>query len=201
MDWNNIWIWDHDDIELVRAASVEEAAEKMGRPRHHALRISPLEEWVIIHLGEYVPVGKYRCLACLDKDPAVTLLLMDPERYEDGCDIPDKRIYRLVCLNCGCELTKYVTDNTIAAVKELRDQMDADYGKSVIYPLAFFDFTQAGKTKIDLWIENDLLKELDKNIINPDVQGNERVHVRSQIINGIIEGFLQRIKISSADTQ
>jgi len=53
-----------------------------------------------------------------------------------------------------------------------------------------------GKTKIDLWIENDLLKELDETVINPDVQGDERVHVRSQIIIGAIEGFLQRQKTS-----
>lgn len=55
---------------------------------------------------------------------------------------------------------------------------------------------ETGKTRIDVWIENGLLKELDEKI-NPDVQGNERVHVRSQIINGTIEGFLQRQKTTT----
>lgn len=54
------------------------------------------------------------------------------------------------------------------------------------------------KTRIDLWIENGLLKELDETI-NPDVQGNERAHVRSQIINGAIEGFLQRQKTTTGE--
>uniref|UniRef100_A0A6H1Z7V9 Uncharacterized protein n=1 Tax=viral metagenome TaxID=1070528 RepID=A0A6H1Z7V9_9ZZZZ len=58
MDWNNIWIWqDHEDIELVRAASVEGAAEKMGRPCAHIPWISSLEEWVQYHLHECVPAA------------------------------------------------------------------------------------------------------------------------------------------------
>ncbi len=48
------------------------------------------------------------------------------------------------------------------------------------------------KTKIDLWIEEPLLEELEKTI-SLEVEGDERIHVRSQIINGAIEGFLKRL--------
>lgn len=75
-----------------------------------------------------------KCPTCDHENPALTLILMDPERYEIGGDNPEKRIYRLVCLNCGCEITKYVTDNTLSAIKALRDEMDQLYGKSVIWP-------------------------------------------------------------------
>ena len=72
------------------------------------------------------------CLSC-GIDTPVTLILMDPERYEEGLRIPDNRIYRLVCLVCGLEITKYVTDNTISAIKQLRDKLDSNYGKSIVW--------------------------------------------------------------------
>jgi len=82
-------------------------------------------------------IEKERCIPCSfeDENTPLALILMDPERYEDEGVLPDYRIYQLFCLNCGRELTKYVTDNTISAVKELRDQMDSLYGKSVCYPM------------------------------------------------------------------
>ena len=78
-----------------------------------------------------------RCFQCSVGEGVdlLALILMDPERYQDEGKVPDKRIYQLLCLNCGCALTKYVTDNTIKAVKELRDQMDALYGKSITYTM------------------------------------------------------------------
>ncbi len=82
-------------------------------------------------------IEKERCIPCSieDENTPLTLILMDPRRYGDEGDIPDIRIYRLVCLSCGCEITKYVTDNTISAIKELRGQMDTHYGKSIIFPI------------------------------------------------------------------
>lgn len=81
-------------------------------------------------------IEKEKCIPCSieDENTPLALILMDPERYENEDDIPSHRIYRLVCLGCGCEITKYVTENTISAVKELRDQMDTLYSKSVLYP-------------------------------------------------------------------
>jgi len=66
-----------------------------------------------------------QCFSCLDKEPALTLMLMDPERYKDEDKTPSCRIYRLFCLNCGREITKYVTANTVAAVRELKDRLNA----------------------------------------------------------------------------
>ncbi len=78
---------------------------------------------------------KERCIPCsiVNENNPMGLILMDPERYEGEDDIPNNRIYSLVCLNCGREITKYVTENTITAVKELRDQMDFLYGISVTW--------------------------------------------------------------------
>jgi len=50
------------------------------------------------------------------------------------------------------------------------------------------------KSKIDLFIERQLLEDLDTTAISTKVHGEERVHVRSEVISGAIEGFLQRMK-------
>ena len=79
-------------------------------------------------------IAKEKCFC--SESPAMTLCLLDPERYESEGDIPDHRIYNLLCIDCGHRLATYVTENTISAVKELRDQMDTLYGKSVtIFPM------------------------------------------------------------------
>ena len=65
------------------------------------------------------------CPKCMEV-PALTLRLVN--------SVPDQRVYELVCLNCGTVLETQVIDNTIIAVKELRDEMDKLYGKPTVYP-------------------------------------------------------------------
>lgn len=50
------------------------------------------------------------------------------------------------------------------------------------------------KSKIDLFIDRQLLEDLDTTVISTKVHGEERVHVRSEVISGAIEGLLQRMK-------
>lgn len=74
------------------------------------------------------------CPICKIVSPPLTVSLKNPQRYESSSDIPDKREYDLVCLNCGNILTTFEVDNHLAAIKELRDAMDKAYGPSKIYP-------------------------------------------------------------------
>jgi len=78
------------------------------------------------------------CPISLTSASALTLQLVDAERYEQDGDNPSFRIYRLICLDCGVELTKYVTKNTLAAVKILRDEIDRLYGKPKVFPSWLF---------------------------------------------------------------
>ncbi len=76
-----------------------------------------------------------QCPKCKAQNPAVTLLLMSSREYDLGADtIPDTRTYDLMCLNCGASIDKFKIDNTITAIKALRDEMDNIYGKSEIFP-------------------------------------------------------------------
>ena len=72
------------------------------------------------------------CPKCGTKRPLLTLSLVDPIKYEDNDNIPDSRVYDLVCLDCNQNIDTFKIDNTIIALKELRDEMDKAYGKSTI---------------------------------------------------------------------
>ena len=72
------------------------------------------------------------CPKCDIKNPLITLSLIDPIKYEDNDNIPDSRVYELVCLDCNQSIDTFVIDNTIIAVKELRDEMEKVYGKSTV---------------------------------------------------------------------
>lgn len=84
-----------------------------------------------------------RCPKCHDERPPFTLCRVGYDvPLENGTrldplsnDIPDTRTYALVCLHCGNIMEKYKIDNTLAAVKAFRDELDAIYGKPERYPV------------------------------------------------------------------
>lgn len=74
------------------------------------------------------------CPRCGEVQPPLTLRLEDPGKYQDETSIPDNRVYGLICLACGETINTFTIDNTITALKALRDEMDALYGQSRIIP-------------------------------------------------------------------
>ena len=78
------------------------------------------------------------CPRCNTNNPPLTLNLVNPEKYIDADSIPDSRIYELVCLECNQVIDSFEIDNTISTVKELKDEMDRLYGKSIVIPTWLF---------------------------------------------------------------
>jgi len=76
-----------------------------------------------------------KCPNCGQENPPLTLRLVDPQKYEDANNIPDNRIYALISLECGDTTDTFTVDNTITAVKALRDDMNLLYGESYILPM------------------------------------------------------------------
>lgn len=79
------------------------------------------------------------CPNCQEKDPILRLSrLDDPGGCSRDYPIPDTRKYGVVCFHCGVTIQTHVIDNTIVALKELRDEMDRLYGKHERFSLNFF---------------------------------------------------------------
>ena len=75
------------------------------------------------------------CSHCGIEDPALTLRLVNPRDYDNTSEnIPDFRIYAIICLHCDKSIEDMKIDNTFLAVKALRNEMDKVYGKSRILP-------------------------------------------------------------------
>lgn len=75
-----------------------------------------------------------KCPHCGIEDPALTLRLTNPRDYDTPENIPDFRIYSIICLHCDKSIEDMKIDNTLLAIKALRDEMDKLYGKSRIIP-------------------------------------------------------------------
>lgn len=78
------------------------------------------------------------CPKCLIESPSLILRLLNPDKYNSDNQIPDNRVYTLVCLNCGQSIDCYTINNTITALVKLRNKMNELYGESEIYPLWSF---------------------------------------------------------------
>jgi hypothetical protein len=76
-----------------------------------------------------------KCPKCGVENPILTLTLLDPAKYEDKDNIPGSRVFELVCMECGSTIDCYRIENTIIAMKEMRDEMDKHYGQSTILPM------------------------------------------------------------------
>lgn len=79
------------------------------------------------------------CPSCQIVSPPLTLKLLDPDKYIDENSIPETRGYELICLACSSALEKFEIDNTMIALKRLRDEMDKLYGKSITLPIWLVD--------------------------------------------------------------
>lgn len=75
-----------------------------------------------------------KCPHCGIEKPVLTLRLVNPRDYETSDNIPDFRIYSIVCLHCDKSAADVKIDNTFLAVGALRNEMDKLYGKSRIIP-------------------------------------------------------------------
>jgi len=53
----------------------------------------------------------------------------------DYSELPEVRTYALTCLLCGKVVDRIVISNTLKEVKNLRDEIDTLYGKSIIVPM------------------------------------------------------------------
>jgi transcriptional regulator NrdR family protein len=72
-----------------------------------------------------------KCPKCGEVEPALTLSNETP----DSDSIPENRVYGIVCLACGKRIETITVDNTLKAVKALRDEMDELYGKATVIPI------------------------------------------------------------------
>lgn len=86
-----------------------------------------------------------KCPHCGIEQPVLTLCLNHSERYHTADNVPDIRTYSVICLHCGKSMKDIVIDNTLIAIKALRDEMDKLYGKPTIIPPEFWAGILSGK--------------------------------------------------------
>ncbi len=73
------------------------------------------------------------CTKCDLANPPFTIALTREFEIHEA-EMPDKREYALICLNCHRAIEHISIDNTLVAIKKMRDELDDMYGVSYLVP-------------------------------------------------------------------